>query len=386
LSLRVVSVITRLARGGSERRLYDVLRAIPADHTIVVGIDSEPAVVERLAADHEVITCADLVRSVDPRRDARTMVRLVSLLRARDADVLHTHQSKAGLLGRLAARTANVPVTYHSASMASFGPGYGAAESRAFALAERTSARLVTRYFVVGTDLADRMARNGVPRHRLQIVRSSLDLRTFTPPRPDEVRSLRERFGIDPARRVVCYVGSLEERKGVTCLPRVVAGAADGLPVTLLVAGDGPARATLAASADGAAGPVELRLLGHVQEVAEVMRASDVLVLPSSAEGLPQVLVQAAACALPFVAYQVDGVGELIARGAVGRAVPAGDQVALTRAVAARLAEPTRPDASAAPSAWDEWDPELVATQYREAYERDLGRAIEPPRAGPITG
>ena len=220
--------------------------------------------------------------------------------------------------------------------MASFGPGYRPSESRAFALAERATAPLVSRYFVVGTDLAARLAANGVAARRLEIVRSSLDLRGFTPPEWAEVEALRAGFEIAPGRQVVCYVGSLEDRKGVTTLPEVVAAAARTSAITLLVAGDGPASVELAARGSGGA-DIEIRLLGHVADVAAVMRASDVLVLPSAAEGLPQVLVQAASCALPFVAYDVDGVRELLALGAVGRVVRAGDRDGMARAVAAQL-------------------------------------------------
>jgi glycosyltransferase involved in cell wall biosynthesis len=381
LSVRVVSVITRLARGGSERRLYDVLRGVPADHTVVVGRDSDPAVVDALSADHEVIVCPDLVRPVQATGDPRALAWLVSILRSRSADVVHTHQSKAGLLGRVAARGARVRTVYHSASMASFGPGYGAAESRMFALAERATAPLVSRYFVVGTDLVERLAANGIAPRRLEVVRSSLDLHTFVPPRADEQVALRERFGIESGSRVVCYAGSLEERKGVVSLPQVVA-AAGGPPATLLVAGDGPARAELAACAADPGLGVRVQLLGHVGDVAAVMRASDLLVLPSSAEGLPQVLVQAASCGLPFTAYDVDGVRELLALGAVGRVVAAGDRRGLADAIAAQLAviPPADRTVAVAPEVFSAWDPAVVARQYLDAYEHDLGDRLRPGR------
>jgi glycosyltransferase involved in cell wall biosynthesis len=382
LPVRVVSVITRLARGGSERRLYDVLRAVPADHTVVVGADSDPTVVGRLATDHEVIECPELVRPVGVFRDPRALAWLVSILRSRSADVVHTHQSKAGLLGRVAARGARVRTIYHSASMASFGPGYGAAESRMFAVAERATAPLVSRYFVVGTDLVERLAANGIARRRLEVVRSSLDLRAFVPPSADEQAALRARFGVEPGTRVVCYVGSLEERKGVTSLPEIVSAAAGSQPVSLLVAGAGPAYAELAARASDPGLGIGLQVLGYVNDVAEVMRASDLLVLPSSAEGLPQVLVQAASCGLPFTAYDVDGVRELLALGAVGRVVPVGDRPGLTSSVASALAATRGADRSAAvdPAVWAAWDPEVVAGQYRAAYEQDLGCRLGPGR------
>ncbi len=180
----VPSVITRLARGGSERRLFDVLDAVDGDHVVVVGGDSDPAQVALLADRVDVVVLEPLVRSVDRAADSAALRALVATLRDRPFDVVHTHQSKAGLLGRVAARAGGVPVVYHSASMASFGPGYGRVESEVFARAERLTAPLVTRFFVVGVDLARRLAASGVPPTRLSVVRSSQRLDAFTPATP----------------------------------------------------------------------------------------------------------------------------------------------------------------------------------------------------------
>ncbi len=239
----MLSVITRLGRGGSERRLYDVLAAVPAVHTVVIGGDSDPEVASALAARHEVLRCESLGREVVPADDARALAHLVRLLRGRRFDAVHTHQSKAGLLGRVAARLAGVGVVYHSSSMASFGPGYGRAESAVFAVAERVTAPMVTRFFVVGDDLAGRMRANGVRPSRIDVVRSSLELAPFAR-REDQAdggrADARRRLGIDPDHPVVVFVGSLDQRKNVPLLPDAVATATDGGPVTLLMAGTGP--------------------------------------------------------------------------------------------------------------------------------------------------
>jgi len=382
----VLSVITRLGRGGSERRLHDVLAAVPGAHTVVVGGDSDPDETAALARRYEVLRCDALVRDVRPAADARAFAHLLRLMRRRDFDVVHTHQSKAGLLGRVAARAAGIGVVYHSSSMASFGPGYGRAESAAFAVAERCTAPLVTRFFVVGQDLAARMQANGVDPGRIEVVRSSLDLEPFAPIDAAGREAARRHLGIDPEVAVVVFVGSLDERKNVMMLPDAVGSAAAGRPVTLLVAGAGPLAGPLAARAEGlAAGAddVTIRLLGHVSDVALVMRAADVLALPSSAEGLPQVLVQAARCGLPFVSFDVDGVAELLDLGARGRSVPLGDREAFSSALAAELAaggglgQDLRPSPSL--DGWHAWDVDAVAERYRHFYRLDLGPGdLEP--------
>jgi hypothetical protein len=167
---RVLSVMTRLLRGGSERRLFDVVAGVPARHTVVIGPESDPGQIAALEAQCEVVVCPALVRPVAPAGDLAALAYLTKLTRRGGFDVVHTHQAKAGLLGRVAAGLARTPVVYHSASMASFGPGYGRVESTIFAVSERVTAPLVDAFFVVGDDLASRLAANGVARHRLQVV------------------------------------------------------------------------------------------------------------------------------------------------------------------------------------------------------------------------
>lgn len=373
----VLHVITRLAKGGSERRLFDVLGAVNARHVVMVGAESDEAAVRSLSSDVEVLRCEHLVRSLDPVNDVRALARMAALVRARRLRVIHTHQSKAGLLGRVASCARRGTTVFHSASMASFGPGYGFVESSVFALAERVSAPLVDRYAVVGADLARRLRANGVAARRLTTIRSSLELEAFLPAGPQERSGLRGRLGVPDDRPVVVFVGSLDERKGGARLPSLLreAMAADsGAPVAMsvLVAGDGPLRERLSRELEAVPG-LAVRMLGHVIDVASVMRAADLLVLPSSAEGLPQVVVQAASAGLPVVAYDVDGVREMADLGATVAVVPLGDEAAFSSAIrsgaeASRDSDPADVRSRLAPDVLDQWRPSTVAEQYRELY------------------
>lgn len=367
----MASVITRLADGGSERRLLDVVEALPdIEHVVVVGEGSSVAKVEALGEQLEVRVLPSLVRSVDPVNDLRAAAQLRATFRDGDFDAVFTHQSKAGLLGRVAARAAGVGRVYHSASMASFGPGYGRAESAAFQAAERATAPLVDRYFVVGNDLAARLAANGVPDEKLSIVRSSIELGPFRAAAQVPASERRAAFGLEADAAVICFVGSLDDRKGAAGFVELVADVRAGLGgrrVQALIAGDGPHRATIEAqlAREPSAAP-DIRLLGHTDQVPAVMAASDVLVLTSSAEGLPQVLVQAAATALPFVSYDIDGAHELVAMGASGTVVPLHHREALVDATVDLLRPGATPEPATLPDAvLDQWAPSFVRSRYR---------------------
>ena len=211
-----------------------------------------------------------------------------------------------------------VPVL-HSLSMASFGPGYGKAESALFRLIERALAPLTAGYVVVGADLARRFEVAGVASEKLAIVRSAATLpapRPATPPKVD---------GIPDDRPIIVSLGALEERKNplqlVPLLRRVRAQVPEAF---LAVAGEGPLADALRAEVDAAGLHDDVAILGYVKPTAPLLWRADALVLLSNAEGLPQVLVQAAAAGVPFVSYDVDGAREVLALGAVGSVVPLG--------------------------------------------------------------
>jgi glycosyltransferase involved in cell wall biosynthesis len=378
--VRVLHVITRLTSGGSDRRMHDVIRAVDAEHEVVTGRDAAPDDIAALSVRPgvtQVHQLDQLVREVSPPADSRALLELVRIMRAGRYDVVQTHQAKGGLLGRVAAAGAGIPAVFHSASMASFGPGYPARQSQLFQWAERTTAPLTTRYLVVGRDLSDRLSSAGIPGHRIEIIRSSLDLSRFTPPGPDEKARLRRELDLPPEAVVLVYVGLLDPRKGVLTLPGLAALVHDltQRDVRMEVAGEGPLRTELQEIIGATRTEGRVRLLGHIAGVADLMRAADVLVLPSVAEGVPQVLVQACACGLPFAAFDVDGVGEVLELGAVGAKVPIGDHRALARAVAALVGSPRGPGLGA--EARRQWEPDVVASQYREVY----GTAVSARRA-----
>jgi glycosyltransferase involved in cell wall biosynthesis len=184
----------------------------------------------------------------------------------------------------------------------------------------------------VGHDLAGRFEGIGVPRDKLHVVRSGVRLPTEPPP----ARSvLRERLGVPDTRDLLAYVGSLEPRKNVLDLVPLLRAVGDGTTSRpfLAIAGEGPLGPELERQIRRAGLARDAALLGYLDDPLALIAAADAVVLLSQAEGVSQVLVQAAAFDTPFVAYDVDGVRELRDLGARGRVVPLGDQRAAAKAI-----------------------------------------------------
>jgi glycosyltransferase involved in cell wall biosynthesis len=363
----VLHVITRFAYGGSEQRLLDLVAALPElRHVVLVGTLSAP---ERLATvPAEPVLLPSLTQPLTPIADAKALRSIWQLLRRLRPALLITHQSKASALGRLAGRFGGLRGrALQSLSMSALDEAKGGAQRRAFVAVERLLGRWTSTYLCVGHDLADQYQRELALRpDRFEVVRSTVRLDAFrSGAKVDARRALR--LGSEP---VLVYVGSFDARKGVDQLPAILAAVRSEIgPLTALLVGDGPLHDDVIRDASKIEG-VDVRAPGHVAEVAPFMRAADVLCLPSRSEGLPQVLVQAAAADLPFVAYDVAGVHELLRMGAAGMRIDLGDVAAMAAALAGFLdhavTEPAHPVDLA------EWDPEFVRARYRELVLRAL--------------
>ncbi|MGY1809457.1 glycosyltransferase [Blastococcus sp. SYSU D00669] len=384
-------VCTRYRRGGSERRLRDCIRAVPElRHHVLLGEDSDLELARAQTGAEHVESLPSLVRPVSPARDLAAVYALWRLIRSRRYAVVVSHQSKAGVLTRLAASAGSGVPAVHSLSMASFGPGYGRLENWLFPRLERGLGPRTSAFCVVGSDLAHRFASVGVPVDRLHVVRSGVPLPTQLRGRAEARHLLDLRHGTRPGRRLICYVGSLEPRKNPLLLAALLRRLHDRCPDApdLLVLGDGPERARLTAELAALGLADHAVLAGHVAEpehVQDAFRGADLVVLLSDAEGLPQVLVQAAAAGTPFVAFDVEGVREVLALGAQGSAVPLGRVDDAADAAQQWLA--SSPTACREPLAdLSTWSPEAIADAYRAVFDRVVGTLpVRLPERAPLT-
>ncbi|HYF11627.1 MAG TPA: glycosyltransferase [Actinomycetota bacterium] len=362
-------MVTRYLRGGSEQRVRDMMAALPeAEHHVLVGAGSELDLARRDLAGARVTAVPSLIRDLHPVRDVFATLAIAAAIRRVDADLVVTHQSKGGVVGRVAAFATARPVV-HSLSMASFGDGYGRLEDRVFRWVERRLAPLTSRFVASGEDLRRRFVAIGVPAGKVRVVRSGVRL-----PEPLAVE-------IRATEPTLLYLGSLDERKNVLALIpflRRVVELSSTRP-RLRIAGEGPLRDALERGFRAAGLEADVELLGYVRDPDALIRSASCMVLLSRVEGLPQVLVQAAAVGTPFVSSDVDGARELVAMGARGTVVPLGDHEAAARAVAGILNDPRR----AEPIETSAWRTERILRDHRTVLIESLGGAHHIPQEAP---
>jgi glycosyltransferase involved in cell wall biosynthesis len=273
-------------------------------------------------------------------RDGAALVALRRLLRTRRFCLVHTHSSKGGFLGRLAAHSCNTPVV-HTPNGLYFLEKTGVGRQFYLAL-ERLAGRLATAMVAVSGDERDVLVQNNiVDAARVRVIHNGVDVACIDREAKLTAAEAKARLGIPADRKVVGAVGRLAPQKAPQVFVQAATRVADEVPETLFVwVGSGPLEAEVEALARTAGVPV--RLLGHREDVWEVMRAFDVFVLPSEYEGLSFSLLEAMALALPVVVTDVVGTRDAVDDRGSGLVVPANTPSAMANAVLSLLRDPQR--------------------------------------------
>ncbi len=340
--IRVAHVITRMIVGGAQETV--LLAAALADRSrfepvVVCGpqTGSEGSLHDEVRRRGvELVVLPDLVREVSPRKDALAVRALARLFRERGVDVVHTNSSKAGIVGRVAARRAGVPRVIHTVHGWPFHDRQSAVGATAWRFLERRTAPIAERLVVVAeSDRAKGLA-VGIGRpEQYALVRSSLELDLYGAD-PAARSAVRRELGIPEDAQVIGAVNRLSPQKDpVLLMDAVLPLLAERPEARLLLVGDGPLRAEVERRATD-----QVVLTGLRADVPRLLAAMDVFVLASQWEGLPRTLLQAMATGVPVVATDADGVAEVVQDGVTGRLVPRSDAPALGRAVAQVLDDP----------------------------------------------
>lgn len=283
---------------------------------------------------HEV-ALVPMHRAVRPLGDLVACVRLWRYFARRRFDIVHTHSSKAGIVGRVAAWLAGVPARLHTPHALPFQQQVGPCKAAMYRAIEAIAGRLTTKLVALSTFEERLLLRTGVARpNQVQIVHNGVDVHEL--PTAGMAARKRHELGLPSDALVVGSVGRLVEQKGHKFLIQAARRVVDALPgATFAIVGEGPLRESLSAEIARLGLGQNVRLMGHRDDVRDLLPALDMLVLPSLWEAMPYSVLEAMAAALPVVAFDVSGIGEFVRHGQHGLLTPAKDPVALSDAIIA---------------------------------------------------
>jgi glycosyltransferase involved in cell wall biosynthesis len=347
-------VSTRLILGGSqENTVLSCEGQVDRGHAVslVFGpiYGPEGSLLERVRRHGgiETIETPRLVREVAPLKDWRCERDLRAIIARRRPDVVHTHSSKAGILGRAAAWKEGVPAVVHTIHGLAFHPYQPAWRNWIYVASERWAAHRCHRIVCVADAMRDQALAAGIgtPEQYVTIY-SGMEVERYLDPgaEPGERRDgVRAALGFAPEDLVVGTVARLTELKGHDDLLDALGDLMRERPdVKLLWVGDGWWRERLLGRVDALGLREQVVTTGLVpsEEIPRFLRAMDVLAHPSYREGLPRAVVQGMLSGLAAVAYDVDGTREVLIDGTTGCLVAPGDRAGLRHAVTWLLDHP----------------------------------------------
>ena len=323
--LRVVNLITRLEGGAGVLALRGAMALDPGEFGVTIIAGSGNHLLDQAAAAGlEIILAPALRTPIDPRSDLRALRALSALLRQRNFDVAHTHTSKAGVLGRMAAHRAEVPWIVHTYHGFPFHEFQSPGRRGAYVAIERRLGRITDLALCVGTGVAvEAVRRRLIAPDRIRTIGVAVDGASAAEPAartPGARERARRVLGLPAGATVVGAVGRLTYQKAPEDFLKMIGHLGRSDVVGVWVGGGELAERIRSLAGKQRTGRIVLT--GERQDVPEILPAFDVFALPSRYEGLPTAVVEAMVSGIPVVATAVNAVGDVVVPGETGLLVP----------------------------------------------------------------
>ena len=337
---KVLHVITRLDRGGSAQNTLLTCLGLSDRYEMVLvhGLSLESqmtdwewqsvhrGIVKAKDRGVKVVPISSLVRKIAPVQDLQAFFSLWRLMLQERPDIVHTHTSKTGILGRWAAKMAGVPIIVHTPHGHVFYGHFGPLVSRFFLAIERLMASITDRMVALSEGERTDYIRFSVSSpDKIVTIHSGVEIDRYMKAEVN-VEEKRRSLGLNPNGLVVGTVGWLLPIKGPIHLLNAMAHIWRNHPeIRLVFVGKGELEGKLRAEASRMGVSERVTFLGWRDDIPEIMQILDIFVLPSLNEGMGRVLVEAMAAGRPVVASKVGGIPDLVEHKKNGFLVGPGD-------------------------------------------------------------
>jgi glycosyltransferase involved in cell wall biosynthesis len=336
--LSILYCITKLELGGAQLQLLQLIRALDKEkfQPFLFTAKSGPLMEEALCIGGlKVKKSLFLERQINPLKDFLALAELFYFIRRRRFDIVHTHSSKAGILGRLAARLAGAKAVAHSVHGWPFHNFQPRWQKRVYIFLERLAAVCCDKIIVVSGYDRKRGLSHGIGREgQYQLIPYSIDEGKFSGTNGE----LRKELAVAEGGQLVANISCCKRQKGLVDYLRACAAVKEEFPqAKFVLCGDGALRPGLEALAGRLGLGESFIFLGWRRDISRVLSAADVFVLTSLWEGLPVTLLEALAAGKPAVVTDTGGTAEVIQDGSNGFLVPCVDAPAAAEKIALLL-------------------------------------------------
>ncbi len=341
--IKIGHIITRLIIGGAqENTIFTVegLRKKGYDVTLISGpgLGPEGSLIEETRKKGlRVIIIPELRRTINPFLDTIALVKLYYLIKKEKYALVHTHSSKAGILGRIAAKLARGrAVIIHTIHGLPFHPYQNKILNFVYVNLERFCSLFTKKIICVGAIMKEKALSAHIGnKEKFVVIHSGFEVEKYQDPQIDSEKE-RRRWGLNQNDIVIGKIGRLFPLKGQRYLLEVLDQIKKAFPqIKLLLVGEGILRKTLEKRAEGLGIEDAVVFTGLLppEQIPKVISTFDLLVHVSLREGLPKTVAQGLAAGKPVVAFDVDGAKEVVIDGKTGYLVPAKDKDKLANTI-----------------------------------------------------
>lgn len=317
--VRILHPITRLIVGGAQENTIFTASMIDRKR-FNVEILSGAQTGSEGSLIHEVQDCEipliilpELVRQINPWYDQQALLKMTRIMQSGGYHIVHTHSSKAGVLGRIAARRAGIPIIIHTVHGWSFHDHMPPLSKWAYIWLERWAAAFTDAMVVVSQlDKEKGLAADIGHPEQYHLIRSAVPFDDFYPERYDR-STIRRELNIPPEAIVIGSVSRFSPQKNPLDWVRIASLVSREYPGTyFLMVGDGPLRHQVEVLAEQEGMSGRILLTGIRRDIPRMMAAMDLFMITSLWEGLPRVIIQAMCMKLPVVGFRIDGLSEVV--------------------------------------------------------------------------
>jgi len=314
--IKIAHIITKLELGGAQKVVIYTASHLDKNRYSSILISGTRGMLDKDVTNNPDIKSyfiPELVREINPFKDIVALFKIRSLLRKEKIIMVHTHSSKAGIVGRWAARLAGIKKIIHTYHGFGFNDFQNPVVRSLFTGIERITARITKKLIFVSKANVEKASRNNIGRkEKYVIVRAGVDIKKFSNCKID-VHAKKKSLGIKPDAPVAGMVACFKGQKNILDYLRVANLVRIAIPdVKFILVGDGELREKIETGIRELNLSKHFILTGWRNDIEEIMQVFDILISTSLWEGLPCTFLEAMASAKPIVATNVDGVGDVV--------------------------------------------------------------------------
>ncbi len=338
-NIKVLHIITRFDKGGSAQNTYLSLLGLKKKNyqlSLVSGLslESEMKHEETKAKEKDIqilesegiefIQCPFLLRRINVIKDLKAFFDIWRIIKKYNPLIVHTHSSKAGLMGRLAAKLAGAPIIVHTPHGHVFFGYFGPFKTKLFIILEKLASRITDKIVALtNREKKDHILFKIAEEDKFSVIYSGIELNILKESSSEEKQNLKKELGIPENSLIVGTAGRLVPVKGPEFLVKSSQYIISKYPDTyFMFTGDGPLEQDLKRKALEMGISENIIFLGWRDDVAKIISIYDIFVLPSLNEGMGRVLAEAMALGKSIVASNVGGIPDLVIHGKNGFLVP----------------------------------------------------------------